>query len=42
LKGGKMTVGGAFLSGALNVLIDRLAPMADLLKHTNDVRILKK
>ncbi|CAN4119257.1 unnamed protein product [Withania somnifera] len=40
------TVGGAFLSSALNVLFDRLAPHGDLLKmfqrHTNDVRLLKK
>ncbi|XP_055834529.1 putative disease resistance RPP13-like protein 1 [Solanum dulcamara] len=41
-----LAVGGAFLSSALNVLFDRLAPKGDLLnmfqKHTNDVRILKK
>ncbi|KAG5578247.1 hypothetical protein H5410_058381 [Solanum commersonii] len=39
-------VGGAFLSSALNVLFDRLAPNGDLLnmfqKHKNDVRLLKK
>ncbi|KAH0670583.1 hypothetical protein KY290_026813 [Solanum tuberosum] len=41
-----LAVGGAFLSSALNVLFDRLAPKGDLLKmfqkHTNDFRILKK
>ncbi|KAH0715596.1 hypothetical protein KY284_008501 [Solanum tuberosum] len=39
-------VGGAFLSSALNVLFDRLAPQGDLLKmfqkRKNDVRLLKK
>ncbi|XP_055833328.1 putative disease resistance RPP13-like protein 1 isoform X1 [Solanum dulcamara] len=41
-----LAVGGAFLSSALNVLFDRLAPKGDLLnmfqKHTNDVRLLNK
>ncbi|KAL3325168.1 hypothetical protein AABB24_038995 [Solanum stoloniferum] len=41
-----LAVGGAFLSSALNVLFDRLAPNGDLLKvfqkHTDDVRLLKK
>uniref|UniRef100_M1BM32 Potato resistance I2GA-SH23-3 n=1 Tax=Solanum tuberosum TaxID=4113 RepID=M1BM32_SOLTU len=41
-----LAVGGAFLSSALNVLFDRLAPHGDLLNmfqnHTNDVRIFKK
>ncbi|KAG5577280.1 hypothetical protein H5410_057414 [Solanum commersonii] len=41
-----LAVGGAFLSSALNVLFDRLAPKGELLKmfqkHTNDVRLLKK
>ncbi|CAN4119247.1 unnamed protein product [Withania somnifera] len=41
-----LAVGGAFLSSALNVLFDRLAPKGDLLKmfqnHKNDVRLLKK
>ncbi|KAL3325340.1 hypothetical protein AABB24_039104 [Solanum stoloniferum] len=41
-----LAVGGAFLSSALNVLFDRLAPQGDLLnmfqKHTDDVRLLKK
>ncbi|KAG5578419.1 hypothetical protein H5410_058553 [Solanum commersonii] len=36
-----LAVGGAFLSSALNVLFDRLAPNGDLLnmfrKHTNDL-----
>ncbi|KAH0715599.1 hypothetical protein KY284_008504 [Solanum tuberosum] len=39
-------VGGAFLSSALDVLIDRLAPQGDLLKmfrkRKNDVELLKK
>ncbi|KAK6776281.1 hypothetical protein RDI58_027282 [Solanum bulbocastanum] len=41
-----LAVGGAFISSALNVLFDRLAPQGELLKmfqkHKNDVRILKK
>ncbi|KAF3632125.1 hypothetical protein FXO37_27665 [Capsicum annuum] len=41
-----LAVGGAFLSSALNVLFDRLAPQGDLLnmfqKHKYDVRLLKK
>ncbi|XP_049379213.1 putative disease resistance protein At3g14460 [Solanum stenotomum] len=41
-----LAVGGAFLSSALNVLFDRLAPQGELLnmfqKHKNDVRLLKK
>ncbi|KAL3325080.1 hypothetical protein AABB24_038933 [Solanum stoloniferum] len=41
-----LAVGSAFLSSALNVLFDRLAPNGDLLKvfqnHTDDVRLLKK
>ncbi|KAH0747038.1 hypothetical protein KY285_008695 [Solanum tuberosum] len=41
-----LAVGGAFLSSALNVLIDRLAPNGDLLKmfkrDKRDVRLLKK
>ncbi|XP_049381047.1 putative disease resistance RPP13-like protein 1 [Solanum stenotomum] len=41
-----LAVGGAFLSSALNVLFDRLAPQGDLLKmfqkHTKDVSLLKK
>ncbi|KAH0777316.1 hypothetical protein KY290_008727 [Solanum tuberosum] len=41
-----LAVGGAFLSSALNVLIDRLAPNGDLLKmfkrDKRDVRPLKK
>ncbi|KAH0716411.1 hypothetical protein KY284_009316 [Solanum tuberosum] len=41
-----LAVGGAFLSSALNVLFDRLAPQGDLLKmfqkHAKDVRLLKK
>nr|WHB10910.1 Rpi-amr16 [Solanum americanum] len=41
-----LAVGGAFVSSALNVLFDRLAPKGDLLnmfqKRTNDVRILRK
>ncbi|PHU03908.1 hypothetical protein BC332_29159 [Capsicum chinense] len=41
-----LAVGGAFLSSALNVLFDRLAPHGDLLnmfqKNKNDVRLLKK
>ncbi|KAH0713810.1 hypothetical protein KY289_009769 [Solanum tuberosum] len=39
-------VGGAFLSSALNVLFDRLAPQGELLnmfrKHKNHARLLKK
>ncbi|KAH0715710.1 hypothetical protein KY284_008615 [Solanum tuberosum] len=41
-----LAVGGAFLSSALNVLFDRLAPNGDLLnmfrKHKDHVRLLKK
>ncbi|KAH0746905.1 hypothetical protein KY285_008562 [Solanum tuberosum] len=41
-----LAVGGAFLSSALNVLFDRLAPHGDLLnmfqKHKHHVRLLKK
>ncbi|KAF3632837.1 hypothetical protein FXO38_25897, partial [Capsicum annuum] len=41
-----LAVGGAFLSSALNVLFDRLAPQGDLLnmfqKNKHDVRLLKK
>ncbi|KAG5577551.1 hypothetical protein H5410_057685 [Solanum commersonii] len=41
-----LAVGGAFISSALNVLFDRLAPQGELLKmfqkHKNDVRLLKK
>ncbi|KAH0716425.1 hypothetical protein KY284_009330 [Solanum tuberosum] len=41
-----LAVGGAFLSSALNVLFDRLAPHGDLLnmfrKHKDHVRLLKK
>ncbi|KAK6776642.1 hypothetical protein RDI58_027643 [Solanum bulbocastanum] len=41
-----LAVGGAFLSSALNVLFDRLAPQGELLKmfqkRKNDVRLLKK
>ncbi|KAM3399142.1 hypothetical protein P3S68_002658 [Capsicum galapagoense] len=41
-----LAVGGAFLSSALNVLFDRLAPHGDLLnmfqKYKHDVRLLKK
>ncbi|KAL3354843.1 hypothetical protein AABB24_019102 [Solanum stoloniferum] len=41
-----LTVGGAFLSSALNVLFDRLAPHGDLLnmfrKHTDDVQLFEK
>ncbi|KAG5568290.1 hypothetical protein H5410_064690 [Solanum commersonii] len=41
-----LVVGGAFLSSALNVLFDRLAPHGDLLymfqKHKHHVRLLKK
>nr|ABI34374.1 Disease resistance protein I2C-5, putative [Solanum demissum] len=41
-----LTVGGAFLSSALNVLFDRLAPHGDLLnmfqKHKHHVQLLKK
>ncbi|XP_049387727.1 putative disease resistance RPP13-like protein 1 [Solanum stenotomum] len=41
-----LTVGGAFLSSALNVLFDRLAPHGDLLnmfqKHTDHVWLFKK
>ncbi|OIT31352.1 putative disease resistance rpp13-like protein 1 [Nicotiana attenuata] len=41
-----LAVGGAFLSSALNVLFDRLAPQGDLLKmfqrDKHDVRLLKK
>ncbi|XP_049368081.1 putative disease resistance RPP13-like protein 1 [Solanum verrucosum] len=41
-----LAVGGAFLSSALNVLFDRLAPNGDLLKmfkrDKRDVRLLKK
>ncbi|XP_049353813.1 putative disease resistance RPP13-like protein 1 [Solanum verrucosum] len=40
-----LAVGGAFISSALNVLFDRLAPQGDLLKmfqkHMNDVQLLK-
>uniref|UniRef100_M1BQL0 Potato resistance I2GA-SH23-3 n=1 Tax=Solanum tuberosum TaxID=4113 RepID=M1BQL0_SOLTU len=41
-----LAVGGAFLSSALNVLFDRLAPNGELLKmfqkRKNDVQLLKK
>ncbi|XP_055834480.1 putative disease resistance RPP13-like protein 1 [Solanum dulcamara] len=41
-----LAVGGAFLSSALNVLFDRLAPEGDLLnmfqKHKHHVQLLKK
>ncbi|PHT35257.1 hypothetical protein CQW23_27057 [Capsicum baccatum] len=41
-----LAVGGAFLSSALNVLFDRLAPHGDLLKmfqkNKHDARLLKK
>ncbi|KAH0747620.1 hypothetical protein KY285_009277 [Solanum tuberosum] len=41
-----LAVGGAFLSSALNVLFDRLAPNGDLLnmfrKHTDDVQLFEK
>ncbi|WMV55586.1 hypothetical protein MTR67_048971 [Solanum verrucosum] len=41
-----LAVGGAFISSALNVLFDRLAPQGELLKmfqkRKNDVRLLKK
>ncbi|KAL3325046.1 hypothetical protein AABB24_038912 [Solanum stoloniferum] len=41
-----LAVGGAFISSALNVLFDRLAPEGELLKmfqkRKNDVRLLKK
>ncbi|MCD7460294.1 hypothetical protein HAX54_043238 [Datura stramonium] len=41
-----LAVGGAFLSSALNVLFDRLAPQGDLLKmfqkHKHHVRLLRK
>ncbi|KAH0713845.1 hypothetical protein KY289_009804 [Solanum tuberosum] len=41
-----LSVGGAFLSSALNVLFDRLAPHGDLLnmfrKHKDHVKLLKK
>ncbi|KAK4709470.1 hypothetical protein R3W88_030395 [Solanum pinnatisectum] len=41
-----LAVGGAFLSSALNVLFDRLAPQGDLLnmfrKQNHHVRLLKK
>nr|XP_009796238.1 PREDICTED: LOW QUALITY PROTEIN: putative disease resistance RPP13-like protein 1 [Nicotiana sylvestris] len=41
-----LAVGGAFLSSALNVLFDRLAPQGELLKmfqrDKHDVRLLKK
>ena len=41
-----LAIGGAFISSALNVLFDGLAPRGELLnmfqKHKNDVRILKK
>ncbi|KAH0777208.1 hypothetical protein KY290_008619 [Solanum tuberosum] len=41
-----LAVGGAFLSSALNVLFDRLAPQGDLLnmfqKHTDDVQLFEK
>ncbi|KAH0715653.1 hypothetical protein KY284_008558 [Solanum tuberosum] len=41
-----LAVGGTFLSSALNVLFDRLAPHGDLLnmfqKHKHHVRLLKK
>ncbi|XP_055834856.1 putative disease resistance RPP13-like protein 1 [Solanum dulcamara] len=41
-----LAVGGAFLSSALNVLFDRLAPNGDLLnmfqKHKHHVQLLKK
>ncbi|KAH0713828.1 hypothetical protein KY289_009787 [Solanum tuberosum] len=41
-----LAVGGAFLSSALNVLFDRLAPQGDLLnmfhKHKHHVRLFKK
>ncbi|KAM3303127.1 hypothetical protein P3S67_014157 [Capsicum chacoense] len=41
-----LAVGGAFLSSALNVLFDRLAPQGELLKmfqkNKHDVRLLKK
>ncbi|KAM3303246.1 putative disease resistance protein [Capsicum chacoense] len=41
-----LVVGGAFLSSALNVLFDRLAPQGELVKmfqkNKHDVRVLKK
>nr|AAB63274.1 resistance complex protein I2C-1 [Solanum lycopersicum] len=41
-----LAIGGAFLSSALNVLFDRLAPNGDLLnmfrKHTDDVELFEK
>ncbi|KAM3303351.1 putative disease resistance RPP13-like protein 1 [Capsicum chacoense] len=41
-----LAVGGAFISSALNVLFDRLAPQGELFKmfqkHTTDFRLLKK
>ncbi|WMV56333.1 hypothetical protein MTR67_049718 [Solanum verrucosum] len=41
-----LAVGGAFLSSALNVLFDRLAPNGDLLnmfkRDKRDVQLLKK
>ncbi|KAH0777259.1 hypothetical protein KY290_008670 [Solanum tuberosum] len=41
-----LAIGGAFLSSALNVLFDRLAPHGDLLnmfrKHTDDVQLFEK
>ncbi|XP_049379730.1 putative disease resistance RPP13-like protein 1 [Solanum stenotomum] len=41
-----LAVGGAFLSSALNVLFDRLAPQGDLLnmfqKHKHHIQLLKK
>ncbi|KAK6776755.1 hypothetical protein RDI58_027756 [Solanum bulbocastanum] len=41
-----LAVGGAFLSSALNVLFDRIAPHGDLLnmfrKHTDDVQLFEK
>nr|AAU90287.1 Putative disease resistance protein I2C-5, identical [Solanum demissum] len=41
-----LAIGGAFLSSALNVLFDRLAPNGDLLnmfrKHTDDVQLFEK
>ncbi|XP_027768757.1 putative disease resistance RPP13-like protein 1 isoform X2 [Solanum pennellii] len=41
-----LAVGGAFLSSALNVLFDRLAPNGDLLnmfrQHTDDVELFEK
>ncbi|KAG5578420.1 hypothetical protein H5410_058554 [Solanum commersonii] len=41
-----LAIGGAFLSSALNVLFDRLAPQGDLLnmfqKHKHHARLLKK